>query len=69
MDRTEKDAPNSFYIVACEFVAREVLIEPLLSNDSLHGASLAAVFRLLGIMSHVTHAFVCYCNGRLFWLH
>lgn len=53
MDPTKEDASNRFSIVACEFVVREVLIQPLLSNNSLHGASLDPVFQLLVVMSHM----------------
>jgi hypothetical protein len=53
MDRTEKDVPNNFSVVVREFVAREALVRPLLSDDNLQGTYLAAVFRLSGIMSHI----------------
>lgn len=42
------------------------------NNERLRGFPLTALFRLSGVMPHVSHIGsynVLYCYGRLFWLH
>jgi hypothetical protein len=41
----------------------DLITKPLSSNVCLHGASLAVLFQLSGIMSNVTCMFTWYCNS------
>jgi hypothetical protein len=47
----------------------DVITKPLPNNGRHHVSSLTALFRLSGVMSHVTYMFTWYCRGRHFWLH